>query len=429
MLALIVPSAIQAVTNDEISRLRREVQQMKQDYEQRIQALEERLRRAEAAAQKTPSSAEQAQPAVTPAPGPAASPAAFNPAISLILDGKYRRLSEDPDTYIIPGFALGEEVGPDERGLGIDESELVISANIDDWFFGNFTAALTPEDEVEVEEAYFQTLGLPQGFLLRGGRFFSRIGYLNELHPHFWDFVDAPLPYQAMLAGQFGDDGIQVRWVAPTDLFVELGGELFRGANFPAGGNDSNGVGVRSAFVHVGGDVGEGHAWQAGVSHLRTDAEERETGAGDVFSGDGHLTILDFIWKWAPGGNPYQTYLKLQGEYFHREEDGLFNDMPYEGDQNGWYLQAVYQFMPRWRLGLRHDQVHADDVDEVFEETVLDNQGHRPHRNSLMLDYSHSEFSRLRLQYNRDESRPDDIDHQWFLQYIMSLGAHGAHRF
>jgi len=45
-----------------------------------------------------------------------------------------------------------------------------------------------------------------------------------------------------------------------------------------------------------------------------------------------------------------------------------------------------------------------------------------------MVDYSNSEFSRLRLQFNRDRS---DIvaDNQWFLQYQMSLGAHGAHAF
>lgn len=44
-----------------------------------------------------------------------------------------------------------------------------------------------------------------------------------------------------------------------------------------------------------------------------------------------------------------------------------------------------------------------------------------------MLDWSGSEFSRLRLQYNRDESRANATDNQWYLQYIMSLGAHGAH--
>jgi hypothetical protein len=45
-----------------------------------------------------------------------------------------------------------------------------------------------------------------------------------------------------------------------------------------------------------------------------------------------------------------------------------------------------------------------------------------------MADWSPSEFSRLRLQYNRDKSRPV-VDNQWTLQYIMSLGAHGAHEF
>jgi hypothetical protein len=97
--------------------------------------------------------------------------------------------------------------------------------------------------------------------------------------------------------------------------------------------------------------------------------------------------------------------------------------------------------MPRWRIGARYDWLDADndlritdlggfdDPDEVIEESGLDDDGHNPERYSLMLDWSPSEFSRLRAQYNRDESRPNDTDHQWTLQYIMSLGAHGAHEF
>jgi hypothetical protein len=46
-----------------------------------------------------------------------------------------------------------------------------------------------------------------------------------------------------------------------------------------------------------------------------------------------------------------------------------------------------------------------------------------------MVDYSLSEFSRFRLQLANDRSRLGDADHQIFLQYIMSLGAHGAHTF
>jgi hypothetical protein len=46
-----------------------------------------------------------------------------------------------------------------------------------------------------------------------------------------------------------------------------------------------------------------------------------------------------------------------------------------------------------------------------------------------MVDFSPSEFSRLRVQFSQDEARFDEKDKQIFVQYIMSLGAHGAHKF
>jgi hypothetical protein len=121
------------------------------------------------------------------------------------------------------------------------------------------------------------------------------------------------------------------------------------------------------------------------------------------------------------------TNVKLQGEYFLRQESGLFNGINYDGRQNGFYVQSVYQFMPQWRVGARYDQVSANAQDN-FADTVLDNRGATPKRYSLMGDYSTSEFGRFRLQYNRDQSRPSH-DNQFILQYTVSLGAHGAHPF
>ena len=46
-----------------------------------------------------------------------------------------------------------------------------------------------------------------------------------------------------------------------------------------------------------------------------------------------------------------------------------------------------------------------------------------------MLDWSNSEFSRLRLQVARDRAMMGVTDNQVTLQYIMSIGAHGAHNF
>jgi len=52
-----------------------------------------------------------------------------------------------------------------------------------------------------------------------------------------------------------------------------------------------------------------------------------------------------------------------------------------------------------------------------------------PTRTSVMLDWSPSEFSRLRAQYAWDDASEGSTDQQFFLQYIYALGAHGAHKF
>src|SRR5581483_574978 len=115
--------------------------------------------------------------------------------------------------------------------------------------------------------------------------------------------------------------------------------------------------------------------------------------------------------------------------------DGSADASSYDGRQWGFYVQGVYQFIPQWRFGARYDRVHADNaLDNPAPDTSLallaDDRGHDPQRYSVMVDWSHSEFSRIRLQYNRDESRPARVaDNQVFLQYIFAIGSHPAHSF
>ena len=430
--------------NNDIEELRNQINQMKQEYEQRLQALEDRLQQAEAKVQEAQTQAKSAEKfanavATAPAANPPAAANAFNPAVGVILDAKARYYSEDASAFQVPGFTLPDEGGIGPEGLSLGESELNFYANIDDKFYGSLTASLEEENgetTPAVEEAYIQTLALPAGFTLKGGRFFSNVGYMNPTHTHTDDFADRPLPYRAFLNNQFGDDGVQLRWIAPTDLLIELGGEWLRGSSFPAGGASDNGKGMWTVFGHIGGDVGLSNSWRTGLSYISAEADGRESGDPDdpdLFSGDSNLWIADFIWKWAPNGNPVYRNFKLQGEYFFRSEDGKFTPaggvpMPLSTDQDGFYIQGVYQFIQQWRTGIRYSQLDADDPGPAFAGTSLDTQGHTPWMLSAMLDWSNSEFSRLRLQYNRDESGLQ-ADDQIVLQYIMSLGAHGAHQF
>jgi hypothetical protein len=444
VLACCVPFAARADTRDEIAQIRTQIEQMKRDYESRIEALETRLTAAEADAGKAEQKAEQAQSAAKSVAQQSRANA-FNPAISAILQGRYANLSQDPNSYRIGGFIpSGGEVDPGKRGLSLAESELVFSATADPYFAGTLIASLAPDGGVDVENAYLQTIGLSNGWTLKAGRFFSKIGYQNEQHNHAWDFIDAPLPYRAFLAGQLGDDGVQAKWVAPTELLVEVGAEAGRGLSFPGSDRNENGASLGTLFGHVGGDLGVSNSWRAGLSYLETSPDNRsyEDGVTNAFTGRSKLWIADAVWKWAPNGNPYSRNFKLQGEYFQRKEDGTLTydtagvALPgsYSSRQSGWYGQAVYQFMPRWRVGLRYDRLSSGSVTigqvESGALTAADFpilQPYTPSLQTAMVDWSPSEFSRIRLQLARDKSRPDATDDQIFLQYILSLGTHGAH--
>lgn len=456
---LAAAGAAQAADNADLAAIRAQIDEMKKSYEQRIATLEKKLAQAESKASVQPAAAppaasEARQPAIPAASG-------FNPEVSLILQGQYKSMKDVAERgitgfYPAGGHDHGEGAIPgiSKRGFSVDHTELVLAANIDPYWRGQAIIAMV-DGQAEVEEAWFQSLGLGHGIGLKGGRFRSGIGYLNEQHPHMWDFADAPLMYQAMFGPEasYVQDGVQFKWLAPTETFVEIGAEAGRGASFPGTDRNKNGSGAVSAFAHVGGDVGVSNNWRAGVSYLTTQAKAREGHFEDVggvealgkFTGDSRTWLADFVWKWAPNGNPKYQNFKFQAEYFNRREKGDFScedadsaspgactggvNSLYRTRQSGWYAQSVYQFTPNWRAGLRYEQLDSGHRDFGANAANLAVADYRPKKATAMVDYSWSEFSRVRLQFAQDKSMLGITDNQVTVQYIMSLGAHGAHKF
>jgi hypothetical protein len=443
LLALVTMPAMAAAADD-VAALWAELQAMKNDYSARVDVLEARIQQLETVSQAAADASTVAAappPEPTPPPAPGGNASAFNPAISLILGGSLTNTSRDPGDWRIAGFVPGgDENGPGQRSFNLGESELNLSASIDPYFSGTLIAAITGENEIEVEEAYFRTTALRNGLSVKGGRFFSGFGYLNEVHAHAWDFVDQPLVYQAMFGGQFRQNGVQVKWLAPTDLFLEFGAETGNGDGFPATRLERNGLNGATLFAHLGGDVGGYTSWRAGASWLAQRAENREGGIEDAtgeslfesFTGDSDTWVVDGVLKWAPSP---RRQLKVQGEYMHRRESGEIFDGDgvqladdYRNTQSGWYLQSVYQFATRWRVGARYDSLDSGIPSYAFApDDLLDAS---PERVSLMLDWNPSEFSRLRAQYDWNDARDDgETDRIWRLQYIYGIGAHGAHKY
>ena len=257
----LVSSLAQAADAKDLQAILKEVREMKQAYESRIQSLEAQIK----TLSKTQAKAQTKQ---APASGGTKVKGnAFNPSIAAVIVGTASSFSNDASE--LAGFGIGEEGERGGEGLSLGETELNFSANIDDKFYGSVTAAIVREDgedKVELEEAYFQTLpgaGLPEGFRLKAGRAFWTFGYLNEHHAHGDDFADRPLTHRVFLNKSFNDDGAELSYVLPTDIYAEVGGGVFRvtisrSAVRRAGsaaGPRSGGSAATSATIRAGGSA------------------------------------------------------------------------------------------------------------------------------------------------------------------------------
>ncbi|WP_085283904.1 hypothetical protein [Colwellia chukchiensis] len=384
----------------------------------------------------------------------AQAPTLSNPAVSVVLDGYYQS-----DDRVMTERA---------KGFGLGGTELALSASIDDMFYGKFTSVFEfheGESEILVEEAFMQTMALPNGFTVRAGRFLSDIGYLNNQHLHTDAFTSRPSAYRAFLGGHYFDDGIRLSYIAPTDMYWLLGAEAFAGKNLRAADESAereySSTGVYTAFTKIGGDIGIESSWQFGLSYMRNEngqlttlAEhedehhEDEHSAGHDEHGHGHAAaytgkhtyIADFVYKWAPNGNYKYQHLTLSAEYFrvadfftlaeheHSDHDDHHGEEAnYTQDYHqAWYVSGVYQFTPHWSAGLRYGKLashvqHDDHFEpQTLKETELSIAWHNSHFSTVRFELSHQ--SNLGFEHANNENVIT-------LQYVMTLGAHSAHQF
>jgi hypothetical protein len=402
--------------------------------------------------------------------GQVTSGSAFNPSISVIPDGVYYNDSRSGSVGEIMeeagGFAAGHAHGEGHghahggvpgRGFSLREAEIAFSGSVDPYFdvWAIFAVA---DGEIEVEESYFQTRKFLPGLQLRAGKFYSGFGYVNKQHPHQWDFVDQALPYEMLLGGSVNDTGVQLTWLPSLPLYTQLGFEALQGENerFSAqlGGEESPffdekaGPRLFTGWLKVSPDLGYSHAVQVGASyafsrrHQELVAHEHghegeESHVDEAFQGDGRVLGVDLVWRYDSPRQYGAGDFTLQAEYLRRAKDLSLVGAGEEeaagetrkATQDGFYAQAVYGFAPRLTLGLRYEVAGLTNrLQLVDEEETWDSS----RRVSANMTFNPTEFSRFRIQYTRGDFAVGGTREKYdqvYVQFQMSLGAHGAHRF
>jgi hypothetical protein len=462
---------------DEVAELRAMIEAMRADYERRIGHLEQRLAQAEQATGESPvlesvavSSTAGSKPVAGPSTGTVTSGNAFNPQTSVILNGNYYHDDVNGEGTALLSEALQPSQpahehddhahGSTSNGFNFSELELAFSAAVDPYFDASAYIAMDSEGDVHVEEAWFRTLSLSQGLKVKGGKFFSDFGYINNQHPHQWDFSNQNLAYLNLL-GDHGlqDIGLQLTWLPETPVYLLLGAELLQGDQELFGAlvdNDEergelglddpdDGPRLWTAFLKLAPDLGFDHALQLGLSWAHNRQHQEIQGHGHDheeehqqfgLEGDADLWGLDLVYKYDSRAGYGHRDLKLQMEYLWsvKDLDVTGGDPAEIGSQrelttDGLYIQGLYGLAPRWQVGLRYDALGLTNRVSGGEREEFD----RSDRWTAALTWLPSEFSLLRLQYEYSDIQiepgiSEDFNTVW-LQFIMSMGTHGAHAF
>lgn len=325
---------------------------------------------------------------------------------------------------------------PKKRGFTFPNAELILSGAVDPYFTAqaNVVTLLSPEGEteVELEEAFATTTGLPAGLQIKAGQFFTAFGRHNPEHPHQWEFVDIPVVNGRMLGGDgMRGPGAQVAWLGPVALPVEvtLGLQNANGETMASFLSEEPPVGApvvrdvetfedltRTARLTWSVDADDELPVLLGVSGAWGPS-------GASRSGDARILGADVSAKWRPvdahAGFPF---VSVRGEWMARRFEFDTPSGTSDLEDSGWYGQAVWGFTRDWTAGLRYDRFSGTQS----RTPGLDDRA----RLSLALTYYTSEYASIRLQVNRERTSSwiDDATSVW-LQFEFNLGAHGAHRF
>ncbi len=401
------------------------------------------------------STAAPAKPAVAaPEPAPA-------PAIASGARGSSAYMNISYDALVVGGWSTAAdpsaqvELGdhdPIKRGFALRNGEIAVDGAIDPYFkgFANIVLKLDANNntEIELEESFLQSTSLPNNLQLKIGQFFAGFGRQNAQHPHTWNFVDQPL----ILGRTFGPDGLrsvgaQLSWLAPTPFYTEAFLGVFDGQGGTAfsfrnpGEPDAFGVNRYAGRITTDRTL-RGAQDLLVVPRLASSFELSDdttllVGLSGAFgpneTGPHRRTRIygaDFFWKWKPAnasqGFPYVTW---QTEALYRSFEAAADPLALLPAETlcdyGVYSQVIYGFVPRWNAGLRFDYVSGNSA----AADLGDSRRGRRYRISPELTFLPSEFSKIRLQFNHDNSDLfGNADSVW-MQFEFGLGAHAAHKY
>lgn len=344
-----------------------------------------------------------------------------NPSMSLILDVAAGYFSQEYGDRVHSGGHA-----PTGTGIGVTGAELAASANVDPYFRLDMAFCFS---HLHLEEITFTTLALPGNLQVRGGLFLSKVGRVNNTHPHSWHFVMHPLPNQFLFGAEgLGAPGVELSWLAPLPWYVELTGalQIGEGGAFRTKDLGDGDPGFRDFLYPLRlaqfFDLADDWALQAGAN-----AVFAPSAMGPEVGNRAYAYGGDLLLKWRPigAGDTGYASIALVVEGWYRELE-VPNDLWRDA---GGYADLIFGIAKRWEAAARGELWRRLDGDAPGEDNGRAKLGLDVERASGSVSFLPTHFSRIRLQYTFENVEGYEPNHIAVVQLEVSAGAHGAHAY
>ena len=333
----------------------------------------------------------------------------------------------NPDISLITDFLV--DLSPEQATLENEERyqlrevEIGVQGAVDPYF--RYDAFLGVHgDGIEIEEAFATTLSLPASLQARLGRFLLPFGKVNLTHRAELQMFDYPLVHRKFFGEEgFSSTGVWGSWIGdPLGFYQELsivGAEGMEAHEHgeeehaeeeeeeSQGGSLGDDLGDRLWLAHFKNslDLTPASNLELGASWASAIVEEEEARARTNVYG------IDATWRWKPPQFAKYRSAVLQAEAIWRAEAG-----PAE-TRFGAFAYAQWQLSRRWYVGARGDRVEPPNEDGTLSG------------GQFLVKWFPTEFSQLRLAYERQDPEEGDALDRLIFQTTFALGPHRPHAF
>ena len=279
-----------------------------------------------------------------------------------------------------------------EDGFSVQEVEIYFKSNIDPYWSGNVFLGVSQHGsdfQLDLEEVFVESLFIPN-VTIRAGKFYAFLGRHNNLHTHYYPFIDPPLINQTLFGAHgWSETGVSLAYLSPLPWYAELIAQGFYSHNEK---EKLSGI----LFLKNLWDLNSNLTLELNMSY------------GIWVKNFKHLYDVSLVWKWKALDS--MSSLAWTTEALQAIAD---SDSENIGGLNS-YIQ--WQFLKRWWLEGRAEYLSYPNWNNL-----------KTQKYSFLLAFVTTEYSAIRLQYDVMQNDHKEWGHGVAVQASMSLGTHPAH--